>query len=223
VQWLTARKDGIFLTNKKLNIMENKTELYKAIAADMREVKGIDKSMTVGEGKNAYKAVSDKDVKKVIGNSMNKHGLICLPKSYETTMNVERWEEDTNYGKKRKQSVFVEASCVFSIIHVESGQIVDIPAYGHGIDSQDKAAGKATTYALKYALLYSFLVPTGSIDDADETHSNEQPTPPAKKPVTDFEAMKKAVTNDPSLLTKIVAQYELSAVQLDDLQTLISK
>lgn len=212
--------------------MENKVELYKAIAAVMSEVKGIDKSMTVGEGKNAYKAVSDKDVKKVIGDSMNKHGLICLPKSYETSMNVERWEEDTNYGKKMKQSVFVEASCVFTLIHVETGQSVDIPAYGHGIDSQDKAAGKATTYALKYALLYSFLVPTGSIDDADKAPSDEQPTPPKstpqakpqqKKAVKDFEAMKEAVQKDPSVLTKIVAQYELSAVQLDDLQTLITK
>jgi hypothetical protein len=35
--------------------------------------------------------------------------------------------------------------------------------------------------------------------------------------------MKAAVTKDPSLLTKIVAQYELSAAQLDDLQTSITK
>ena len=49
--------------------------------------------------------------------------------------------------------------------------------YGHGVDSQDKSAGKATTYALKYALLYAFLVPTGKIDDADNTHSEEISTP----------------------------------------------
>ena len=209
--------------------MEKQIELYKSIAAVMSEVKGIDKSMTVGAGTNAYKGVSDKDVKQVIGAAMEKHGLICLPKQYKPTMTIERWQEVDSYSKsapkdmKTKQAVFVEMQAVFAIIHVETGQSVDIPAYGHGVDSQDKSAGKATTYALKYALLYSFLVPTGSIDDADKTHSNEQPTPQPKRAIKDFEAMKRAVSEDPSVLTKIVAQYEVSAAQLDDLQTLISK
>jgi hypothetical protein len=44
-----------------------------------------------------------------------------------------------------------------------------------------------------------------------------------RKAVKDFDAMKDAVAKDPKLLTTIVAQYELSAIQLDDLQTLISK
>jgi hypothetical protein len=162
--------------------METKTELYKAIANVMKDVKGIDKSMTVGEGRNAYKAVSDKDVKLTIGAAMQEHGLIMLPKSYDTNLTVDRWEQTDNYGTKMKQSVFVEAKCVYELIHVESGQSVDIPAYGHGIDTQDKAAGKATTYAMKTALLYAFLVPTGAIDDTDKEHSDNKPVPQPKAP-----------------------------------------
>ena len=164
--------------------MEKKTELYKAIAGVMADVKNIDKSMTVGEGRNSYKGVSDKDVKLVIGQAMQKHGLIMIPKSYETNLNIERWEENSQYGNKQKQSVFVEAKCVYSLIHVETGQEVEIPAYGHGIDSQDKAAGKATTYAMKYALLYSFLVPTGSIDDADAATTPQAKAKPVKETFT---------------------------------------
>jgi len=52
-----------------------------------------------------------------------------------------------------------------------------VAGYGHGIDTQDKGAGKATTYALKYTLLYLFLVPTGKIDDADNDHSDEKEIP----------------------------------------------
>ena len=163
---------------------ENKTDLYKAILEVMNEVKGIDKSMTVGSGSNAYKGVSDKDVKNIIGASMQKHGLILLPKAYHPETTVERWEEDVTWNgktsKKTKQSVFVEMSSMYELIHAETGQSKDIPAYGHGIDPQDKAAGKATTYALKNALLYMFLVPTGSIDDTDKEHSNDKPTPQAK-------------------------------------------
>jgi hypothetical protein len=52
---------------------------------------------------------------------------------------------------------------------------------------------------LKYALLYTFLVPTGKIDDADNTHSDEYETPkvrpkaPAKKPVDPVEYAKKEI------------------------------
>jgi hypothetical protein len=59
-------------------------------------------------------------------------------------------------------------------------------------------------------------------EDDDGTKATA-PTPQPKKAVKDFDAMKKAVSEDPKLLTTIVAQYELSAVQLDDLQTLITK
>jgi hypothetical protein len=58
-------------------------------------------------------------------------------------------------------------------------------------------------------------------DDDGTKATAPQPTP--KKAVKDFDAMKDAVAKDPKLLTTIVAQYELSAIQLDDLQTLISK
>jgi hypothetical protein len=33
---------------------------------------------------------------------------------------------------------------------------------------------------LKYALLYIFLIPTGAIDDTDNTHSNDIDTPNKK-------------------------------------------
>jgi hypothetical protein len=223
--------------------MENKTELYKAIASVMKDVKGIDKSMTIGTGSNAYKGISDKDVKSVLGKAMNEHGLIMLPKSYDTVMRLDRWEEVDPYSKsnpkdkKTKQSVFVEVKAVYSLIHVETGQSVDIPAYGHGVDSQDKAAGKATTYAMKTAALYAFFVPTGAIDDTDNNHSNEletpkakttppanTPAPAAKKKVEteeQFTALVEWVQSGKGTIEKAKALYDLTAVQLDDLQTIL--
>ena len=215
---------------------ENKTDLYKAILKVMNEVKGIDKSMTVGSGSNAYKGVSDKDVKNIVGASMQKHGLILLPKSYHPKTTVERWEEDVTWNgktsKKTKQSVFVEMSSMYELIHAETGQSKDIPAYGHGIDPQDKAAGKATTYALKNALLYMFLVPTGSIDDTDKEHSNDKPTPQAKpqpkpkapaKPKKDFQegGFEKALSSvfEGEIKAElIISKYNLTETQLKQLE-----
>ncbi len=156
--------------------MENKANLAKAVIAVMKEVKGIEKNMTVGTGASSYSGVADKEVKEIVGAAMEKHGLCILPIEVNAQTKVDRWEEESSYGKKMKQSVFVEASTKYLLLH-ESGESVEIAGYGNGVDSQDKAAGKATTYALKYALLYAFMVPTGKIDDADTEHSDSKPIP----------------------------------------------
>jgi hypothetical protein len=147
--------------------------LIKAVIAVMNDVKGIEKSMTVGNGNSSYKGVPDKEVKKILGQSMAKNGLCILPTGIKPNIKIERWEEADYSGKiKTKQTVFTEVTATYLLMH-ESGESQEISGYGHGVDAQDKGAGKATTYALKYALLYSFLVPTGDIDDADSTHSQE--------------------------------------------------
>jgi hypothetical protein len=153
--------------------------LVKAVLAVMDECKGIDKSLTVGTGQNTYKGVSDKDVKLKIGQSMHKHGLIILPTSVKPTTNTHHYTDQ--YGKP-KMTVFTEVVTEYLLIH-ESGEQASLVGFGHGTDSQDKSAGKATTYALKYTLLYSFLVATGHIDDSDNIHSDDIPTPPPPKKV----------------------------------------
>lgn len=159
-------------------VVEKTPTIYEAILNVMKDVKNIEKSMTVGTGNSSYKGVSDKDVKYTIGKAMEQHNLIILPIAIEPKLQIDRWEEvSPQYGAKQKQSVFTEVITTYRIIHTLSGEHVDIKGYGHGVDSQDKSAGKATTYALKYALLYAFMVPTGDIDDADKTHSAQIATP----------------------------------------------
>lgn len=160
--------------------MEN---LAKAIIAVMNEVSNIEKSMTVGAGtKGAYKGVSDKDVKNIVGKAMAKHGLCIMPIEVEAKTQIDRWEEEDAWSKtvpkekKTKQSVFVETTCKYLLLH-ESGESQVISGYGNGVDSQDKAAGKATTYSLKNALLYTFMIPTGDLEDTDKTHSDDIPVP----------------------------------------------
>lgn len=159
-------------------------EIAKAIIKVMQEVKGIEKSMTVGSGNNSYKGVADQEVKQIIGDAMAKNGLCILPISTDAKTQIDRWDEIDQYSKvagatKSKQSVFTEVKTKYLLIH-ESGESIELSGYGHGIDSQDKGAGKATTYALKYTLLYTFLVPTGKIDDTDNHHSDTLPTKPVK-------------------------------------------
>ena len=173
-------------------------KLIKAVLAVMKEVENIDKNMNVGTGRNSYSGVSDKDVKLAFNKAMVKNNLIMLPIQVEGETNVTRWEESTDYGIKQKQSVLTTVHTRYLLAH-ESGESVELAGYGHGIDSQDKGAGKATTYAMKYALLYSFITPTGNIDDADKTHSDNIEVPKQKKPTV---AKKKPVADKPKEKTK---------------------
>lgn len=152
------------------------TNLVKAIIAVMTEVEAIDKSMQVGTGNGAYKGVADEVVKEKIGVAMRENGLVILPIGVDPKTEVSRWTDE--YGKS-KQSIFTEVKTKYLLMH-ESGESQILEGYGHGVDSQDKGAGKATTYALKYALLYTFLVPTVKIDDSDKTHSDDQESKPNK-------------------------------------------
>lgn len=187
--------------------------ITKAIISVMNEVKSIDKNMNVGTGNYGYKGVADKDVKYAIGQAMQKHGLAIIPISVEPNVSIERWEENG----KQKQSIFTEVRTKYLLLH-ESGESLEISGYGQGVDTQDKSAGKATTYALKYALLYAFMVPTGSIDDADTDHSNDKPIPQKSYPQDTREWLNKGPKLDQAIeflrgggkIESIEAKYRLS-------------
>lgn len=175
------------------SIKANMTELIKAVLAVMEEVKSIDKNLNVGTGSATYKGVADKDVKLQIGQAMQKYGLIIVTKDIQPESTMSEWDQEETYGQntqmKHKTLVFTKVKTIYTLHHV-SGESMDLVGYGHGVDSQDKSAGKATTYALKYALLNTFLVPTGDIDDTDTQHSDTLP----QKPVTATKTVSQSAT-----------------------------
>ena len=194
--------------------------LAKAVIQVMAEVKNIDKGLSVGAGRNSYKGVADKDVKQVIGKAMQNAGLCMLPLEVDPKVTIERWTETYNGQQKQKQSVFTEVKTKYLLLH-ESGESQIIEGYGQGIDSQDKGAGKATTYALKYALLYSFLTPTGHIDDTDATASEDIDA--AFKPTETKPAAKPALKNKAKVsLVEAVEKIE-AALDLDMLKAVWSE
>jgi len=161
-------------------------ELAKAVISVMKEVKGMEKNSEVGSGRSAYNGTKDQDVKEVFNDALAKNGLCILPIGIEEETKIDRWEEEVKWNGdtqiKQKQSVFTKVKAKYLLLH-ESGQSVELAGYGHGVDPQDKGAGKATTYALKNALLYTFLTPVGKIDDTETTHSNDVAVKTIAKPI----------------------------------------
>jgi len=222
--------------------MNKNKGLVEAVIAVMEDCKTIDKSMTVGKGKNSYKGVSDADVKMLIGSSMRKNGLIILPVDVEPKVTISSWETtDYSGNPTTKFSYFTEVKTKYKLIH-SSGESEIISGYGHGTDPSDKGAGKATTYALKYSLLYTFLVATGAIDDTDNTHSDEavkrvsstkKTTPPSvkkealspkKESLSDerFQAALTALRSGKATYERI-SSFDLSVNQLSELNKTVKE
>jgi len=157
-------------------ITKNMKNIAVAIIEVMKSVKGMEKNSKVGgESKNAYNGTKDQDVKEVFNKHLSENGLCMLPIDIEESTQVDRWEEVDQWSKatpkamKQKQSIFTKVKTKYLLLHT-SGESIEIAGYGHGVDPQDKGAGKATTYAMKNALLYAFITPVGKMDDTETTH-----------------------------------------------------
>jgi len=196
-------------------------EISKAIIAVMKEVKNIEKGMSVGTGKSSYRAISDSMVRNEVKKSMTNNGLAIIPINVNATVRIDRWEEADSYNggaMKTKQSVFTEAHTKYLLLH-ESGESIEIAGYGHGVDTQDKGAGKATTYALKNAILDTFLIIKGDEMDPDKTHSDDIDIPQKPKVKTKeeiFEMVKRDIDNAKSIDDCIAINKKLTESKVVD-------
>ena len=146
--------------------------IYQKILEITKACSYLLKDMQVGSGGYGYKAVSDEQVKLLVRNAMIENGVVGHIKSLDSSYETERWQE----GQKTKQQIKCSIKGVYVFIDTEDSSTIEVPFFGYGIDSADKADGKALTYALKYMYLSTFIIPTGL--DKDKVHSNETETPP---------------------------------------------
>lgn len=186
-------------------------QIAEAIVKVMQEVKGMEKNSKVGTGRASYDGTKYKDVAEVFNKALEENGLSILPTDIQEETRIDRWEEEATWdGKttiKQKQTVFTKVKTKYLLLHT-SGESIELAGYGHGVDPQDKGAGKATTYALKNCLLYTFLTPVGKIEDADTTHSND----------IEVKQVKKELPN----LTDVILQDVLKRGTVEELRALLN-
>ena len=195
--------------------------LAQAVIQVMQEVKGMEKNSKVGSGRNTYNGTKDQDVKEVFNEALANNGLCIFPTDIQEDTQIDRWEQEYNGNVQTKQSVFTKVKTKYLLLHT-SGESVELSGYGHGVDPQDKGAGKATTYALKNTLLYTFLTPVGKIDDSETEHSQEKTVPNVKPKITAdaYQKAVKAISDKKVTLDQIKAKYSISQAQEKELNTL---
>ena len=155
--------------------------IYQKMSAITQEISTVAKNLMVGEGKNQYKAVGEADVLAAVKPVEAKHGVYSYPYSREIVESGEM-VSTTKYGERK--SLYLRLKTVYRFVNMEKpDEYIDITTYGDGVDSQDKATGKAMTYSDKYALLKAYKIQTG--DDPDQNASETLNSVSRKEPAED--------------------------------------
>lgn len=144
--------------------------IFQRMSKVTQEITAVAKNLSVGTGKNQYKAVGEADILSAVKPAEAKHGVYSYPYSREIVESG-TMEKETQYGKSVQ--MFMRIKVVYRFICIDDpASYIDVESYGDGVDSQDKAPGKAMTYADKYALMKAYKIITG--DDPDQYASEPQ-------------------------------------------------
>lgn len=173
----TVEPKEVKATADNNNVDIHKLNIFQRMLAATAEISAVAKNIEVGSGRNAYKAVSEADVLAAVKPIEERYGIYSYPFSRniikdERYVLTSTYEEHGEQKTVEKASMFVRVETVYRFINTDKPtEYVDITTYGDGVDSQDKAPGKAMTYGDKYALLKAYKIRTG--DDPDENVSGE--------------------------------------------------
>lgn len=147
--------------------------IYEKMAAVTSELTAVAKNLNVNVGKGSYKAVGEADVLAAVKPLESKYGIYSYPlKRGIVDSDVITTTSEYNGNKSEKSQFFMRLETVYRFVNIEDPkEYVDVTTYGDGIDTGDKAPGKAMTYSDKYALLKAYKIITG--EDPDQTGSEE--------------------------------------------------
>ena len=144
--------------------------IYEKMLAVTSELKTVGKNLKVQvTQKSSYNAVSEKDILDEVKPLEEKYGIYSYP-AERKIVSEDVITTKTDYGEKN--SFFMRVETKYRFVNVSNPEdYIDIIAYGDGIDTGDKAPGKAVTYSDKYALMKAYKISTG--DDPDKEASPE--------------------------------------------------
>ncbi len=171
-----ANTEPMVEDTKELEFIKS-MNVYEKICAVSSEVGRVQMSLNVatktdknGNPIKSYKAISINDVVDALIPLLAKYRLAVIPTEKEIIAQ-ELIEKETQYGPQKNFYIRLRAS--YKVVNIDKPrEFVESYAYGDGIDTGDKATGKALTYARKYVLIDIFNLSKGE-DPDEEASPNE--------------------------------------------------
>ena len=151
--------------------------IYQRINAIQKEVGYVKKDTEVGFGNNTYKAVSHDAVLAILRGQLVEKNIIVVPQQRDLGATLKT-------GETAKGKAWILFRALYDIKYICADNPTDflvVSVEGHGEDQNDKADGKAITYACKMAHLKLFMLATGindeeRIEEKAESCQNNAPT-----------------------------------------------
>lgn len=144
--------------------------IYQRMLEATNKIQTVAKNLSVQVNKtSSYKAVSELDILNAVKPIEIECGIYSYPHSRNVIETMVLESESNGYVRKQ---LFMRIETVYRFVNIENPtEYIDVTSYGDGIDSGDKATGKAMTYCDKYALMKAYKISTG--DDPDQEASKE--------------------------------------------------
>lgn len=148
----------------------DKENIFQRMLKVTAEISTVAKNLEVGFGSSKYKAVGEADILRAVKPIEEKYGIYSYPVERDV-LESGTMEKETKNGKGVQ--LYLRIKTVYRFVCVDDPtSYIDIVSYGDGVDTQDKAPGKAMTYSDKYALMKAYKIQTG--DDPDQYASEPQ-------------------------------------------------
>lgn len=131
-----------------------KMNIYQKMDMVRVLIKNVSKNINLQYGNGGYKAVAEADVVRAVNEAEHTARLMSFQDSIEIINN------------EHNRLFWIRVKCNIKVINIDNpSEFVIFTGLGDGLDSGDKACGKAITYATKYALLRGYKIPTGEDPD----------------------------------------------------------
>lgn len=139
--------------------------IFQKISEVMKAIEYLTKDNKVEFGNTKYKAISEEKVTTAVRKELVNQGIVIIPIMQESTV-TELIRTDKTVNQR------ADVHTKYRIQNIDDvNDFIEVESNGSGVDTQDKAVGKAMTYAYKYMLLRTFAIPTG--EDPDKISSAE--------------------------------------------------
>lgn len=150
--------------------------LHRKLAQVMYEAERIPKNGRAPKEMGGYPFVQVGDAADYIRKALAEKVISMMPTAVEI---VGSSEHPTAKGGTMTT---VELRVTWTLTDGESGETATIQSYGVGADTGDKYSGKASTSAMKYALLTGFLLSTGEDPEGSSLPEREATRPARAAP-----------------------------------------
>lgn len=196
---------------KKLNI-------YEKLSMITEEIGVVEKGLNVQVSKTAsYKAVSERDVLDAVKPIEKKYRVYSYPVKREV-IDRDILVKENEYGKTN--TLFMRIETIYRFVNIDKPEeYIETITYGDGLDTGDKAPGKASTYADKYALMKAYKISTGDDPDKEASPENGYAKTIKKASPKQLEMIQSLVTDTEALLKyyKIAKLEDLSIQQASEI------